>query len=116
MPNLNGTVPESGLQAFVVVAGGTITTGPVTRPLSNERHAAFDAFLEGALLALANRPCAIACLVVHGKPLKSRINRVPQLSIRGTRYQCRRSLLPIINFTVYPPVWCRRDSDQIVTF
>lgn len=84
MPNLNGTVPESGVRAAVLLPDGAFTTGPMAGPLSNERHAAFGAFLEGALLSLANRPGAIACLVMHGKLRKSLINQVPYLLIRGT--------------------------------
>ena len=84
MLNLNGTVPESGVRAVVLMPSGAITTGSVAGPLSNERHAAFDAFLEGALLSLANRPGAIACLVLHCKLRKSLINQVPYLLVRGT--------------------------------
>lgn len=84
MPNLNGTMPEAGVRAVVLMSGGAFTTCSVAGPLSNERHATFDTFLEGALLSLANWPGTIACLVLHCKLRKSLINQVPYLLIRGT--------------------------------
>lgn len=56
-----------------LMARSAFSAGPVTGPLGNERHPAFNAFLERALLALSNRPGAIGRLMVHGKPRKSRI-------------------------------------------
>jgi len=84
MLNLNDTVPEPGVRAVVLMPSGAFTTGSMAGPLSNERHATLDAFLEGALLSLANRPGAITCLVVHGVLRKSLTIQVPYLLIRGT--------------------------------